>query len=59
MPPLFYVKTATQSVAVFLFKKICEIQHKVVALKGNLWYHLPVLFFLISIETIFKYSDLA
>jgi len=44
----------------FLFDlKICEIWHKVVALRDDLWYHLPVLFFLISFETTLKCCNLA
>ena len=47
-------------VSFFLFAlKICEISCKFVALRGNLWYHLPVLFFLICTETSLKYCDLA
>jgi len=40
-------------------KKTYKIRPKVVALTIDLWYHLPVLFFLIFFETTFKYSDLA
>jgi hypothetical protein len=43
----------------FLGLKIYKISVKAMVLSVNLWYHLPVLFFLIYSETSLKYCDLA
>lgn len=43
----------------FLGLKIYKISVKAMVLSVNLWYHLPVLFFLIFAETNLKHCDLA